>query len=338
MPYIIDGHNVISYTDDIELSDPNDEAKLVLKLRGFCARKRKKCLVIFDQGLPGGTSGLTTYSVKVIFASARRTNADQIIMERIQHTTDASNWTVVSSDEEIRIAAQTAGMNAMHSAAFAELLNPPEQPKPHRGIAEQVRISESEIEEWLEVFGEDLDPDMLEPPAQRKREQRPQKKRPRQQPTKSRQQPTQSTPQPPQVNADDSEAADSHVSDKQVDGWMKMFDEGNLPEPTDKADRIKPRRHSSAEAGDDDAKEASKAPDENSVEAWLQVFGEGDTDVEPTDPAPQRNQPDKQGHFSKQHRREPTVHANMGTSEDVFLTDGEVDAWLRMFREGKPDE
>ena len=34
MPYIIDGHNLIHYLDDIQLDDPHDEAKLALKLRG----------------------------------------------------------------------------------------------------------------------------------------------------------------------------------------------------------------------------------------------------------------------------------------------------------------
>jgi hypothetical protein len=52
MPYLIDGHNLIHYMDDIRLGDPNDEAELVIKLRGFCARRKKKAVVIFDQGLP----------------------------------------------------------------------------------------------------------------------------------------------------------------------------------------------------------------------------------------------------------------------------------------------
>ena len=35
MPYLIDGHNLIACLPDISLDDPNDEAQLVNKLKGF---------------------------------------------------------------------------------------------------------------------------------------------------------------------------------------------------------------------------------------------------------------------------------------------------------------
>src|SRR5262245_17638894 len=91
MPYLIDGHNLIARLPDINLADPHDEAELVLRLRSFAARSKKQCVVIFDQGLPGGQSSLSTHSVKVIFATAFQTTADRIIQERIHHTPDAPN-------------------------------------------------------------------------------------------------------------------------------------------------------------------------------------------------------------------------------------------------------
>ena len=54
MPYLIDGHNLIACLPDIDLDDPNDEARLVNRLKGFAAKARSKCIVVFDHGLPGG--------------------------------------------------------------------------------------------------------------------------------------------------------------------------------------------------------------------------------------------------------------------------------------------
>jgi predicted RNA-binding protein with PIN domain len=354
MPYLIDGHNLIAHLDDLVLTDPHDEAKLILKLRGFTARVQKKCIVIFDRGLPGGTSSLSTHPVKVVFAAAHQTSADRIIMERIQRTPDANNWTVVSSDEEIRIAAQSAGMNAMHCAAFARKVNPPPKQKPHRGIDAHVRVSEDEIDEWLDIFGDeveisgnDITPAKPVRPARRKSAPRAKQQRsaaPSGKQTASRNQPgaesnskkkTKKTM--PEVRAEAGQD-DVHVSDKEVEAWLDVFDDGTDREPTDKAQRIRPR-HQPEKKDKPAASSGSDAPDENSVEAWLDVFGEEDTSRQPTDPAPQRKRPDKQGHFgSKKTRRDPSVHKNMGTSEDVFLSDGEVEAWMDLFERGTDDD
>ena len=42
MPYLIDGHNLIAKLPDIDIADPNDEAKLVTRLRGFAAKTSKQ--------------------------------------------------------------------------------------------------------------------------------------------------------------------------------------------------------------------------------------------------------------------------------------------------------
>ena len=60
MAYLIDGHNLIGQLPDLSLNDPNDEAKLVQKLIGFAARQQKRVVVVFDSGLPGGKSRLST--------------------------------------------------------------------------------------------------------------------------------------------------------------------------------------------------------------------------------------------------------------------------------------
>ncbi len=87
MHYLIDGHNLIGKMPEIHLDDPDDEVKLVLRLRSWAAGgAKRRVTVIFDHGLPGGVEkGLSSGPVKVIFAPAGRT-ADSLLIRRIKHS------------------------------------------------------------------------------------------------------------------------------------------------------------------------------------------------------------------------------------------------------------
>lgn len=157
MPYLIDGHNLIAALPDIGLDDPNDEAKLVNKLKGFAAKTRKKCIVCFDHGLPGGRSRMSTRGVQVEFATAHHTSADDLIKRRISRAKDARNWTVVSSDHELMNVARSRGMKPMASAQFARLLAPESQAEERRGEEIHPSVSEEEIDELYHAFGGEAD-------------------------------------------------------------------------------------------------------------------------------------------------------------------------------------
>jgi len=158
MPYLIDGHNLIAHLPDISLDDdPNDEARLVNKLKGFAARTRKKCTVIFDHGLPGGSSSMSTRGVTVVFAAAQHSSADDLIKRRIGKIRDAPNWTLVSSDRAVLNHARSHRMKQMTSVHFAQLLN-------RRGALEETRgeeihpsVSPEEVDELFDAFGGEQD-------------------------------------------------------------------------------------------------------------------------------------------------------------------------------------
>ena len=153
MPYLIDGHNLIGQLPDISLLDPNDEAQLVQKLAGFVARTKKRCVVVFDQGLPGGESRMSTRGVKVIFAP-HRSNADHVIMNRIKRESNPKEWTVVSNDNDVLSMARRHRMDALRSSEFIQLMKrPPAPPKPGYDEAADIKLSEDEVEEWLRLFG-----------------------------------------------------------------------------------------------------------------------------------------------------------------------------------------
>src|SRR5664279_1556818 len=158
MTYLIDGHNLIGQLPDISLRDPNDEAKLVQKLSGFAARTQKRCVVVFDSGLPGGKSRFSTSQVEVIFASAGR-SADDVMKERIKRVRDPGQWVVVSNDRAVIDAARARRITILTSADFAPQLRSTPTPltKQHApdadaGEASDVHVSAEEVEAWLEIF------------------------------------------------------------------------------------------------------------------------------------------------------------------------------------------
>ena len=148
MPLLIDGHNLIGRLPDLRLDDPEDEAKLVARLRAYCARTGKSATVVFDQGLPGGRSReLAGGGVEVVFASAGRT-ADGILRERIRQARDPRGLTVVTSDRRIIAAAQARGVQVMRAEEFTAHLGAP-QTTP---MEQDMQLSAEEVEEWLKVF------------------------------------------------------------------------------------------------------------------------------------------------------------------------------------------
>lgn len=155
--YLIDGHNLIGQLSDLSLTDPNDEAKLVQKLIGFAARKKKRITVIFDSGLPGGWSPFSTSQVEVIFASTH-SSADDVMKARIQRARDPGQWVVVSNDHAVINAARARRMTILTSAEFAPLLRPPPKAKTGQqgdqdsGEAADVYVSPDEVEAWLKIF------------------------------------------------------------------------------------------------------------------------------------------------------------------------------------------
>lgn len=154
MTYLIDGHNLIGQLPDLSLDDPNDEALLVQRLIGFCARTQKNCVVVFDHGLPGGTSRMSTRAVQVVFASGR-SSADRVMIERINKIPDATGWVVVSSDNQVLGAARGRRMGTLHSDEFVRMLEAPPKPVIDAGEASDVSLSAQEVDEWLDLFGGD---------------------------------------------------------------------------------------------------------------------------------------------------------------------------------------
>lgn len=155
MPLLIDGHNLIDKVPGLSLADPDDEAELVHRIRRYCRRHRRRATVVFDAGILGGRSrALSTPEVEVVFAPPGR-RADDIIRERLRKASDPAGWLVVSSDHQIQRAARQAGARVTTSENFAAKMQtsspaPANSPAPAK--PRTLRLSEDELQEWLELF------------------------------------------------------------------------------------------------------------------------------------------------------------------------------------------
>jgi predicted RNA-binding protein with PIN domain len=220
MPYLIDGHNLIGAMPDISLNDPNDEMKLVNRLRSFAARRNKQIVVIFDKGSYAGRSPASTHSVEVIFASEHQTTGDELIMRRIKHLRDPRGWTLVTSDGALVGFAKGYRLNIMKSAAFAQALAQIPEP-PDLGEWVNPIIPSSEASYWEPLMTAREMPPTAPPRPDNPIAASKQDSEPRTAP-KPRPAPTAPRPRPPKPPRPADET-DKPIMKNTLDEWMKLF-------------------------------------------------------------------------------------------------------------------
>ena len=143
MAYIIDGHNLIGVLPDIHLGDPNDEARLLERLRSYRARATLRAgpmIVFFDAGpgsdetppgIPARRPGRRTsgYSpgVEARFAGPGQT-ADDAIVTFLRGVPEPGQYAVVTDDQELTRRVRALGASATRASEFATRL----APRPHQ--------------------------------------------------------------------------------------------------------------------------------------------------------------------------------------------------------------
>jgi uncharacterized protein len=349
MPYLIDGHNVIAAMEGIDLDDPNDEAKLVMKLRAWTAHINRKAILVFDGGIPGGLSRtLSTPTVKVVFAARQHTIADHIIRERIRELPDAQNWTVVSSDHEILDEAEVAGARTLTAQAFADAMErPPDVLKEKPDT-----VSAAEIEAWLQVFGEiESDP---HPPASANawaaaastQPSEPTKPKPAPQRRASQSQKSSSRHKvsigeqmgldievPPETETPGGKPEE--ISDREVEAWLQVFhDDPNSKIPPPNLPKPKPRPPAQKPEEAVVRKDGNLSSEE--VDSWLAVFSEHKSQTRPDSSADSA----ADAPVASENRATGS-HAKLAEQRDKFapaegqgradLPEEDVELWQRLF-------
>ncbi len=177
MSLLIDGHNIIGsgVLEGISLEDENDEKLFVSRLRVWRSNYKGKMTVIFDRGIVGGASReLSGGGVEVIFARNPQ-EADDWIRRRIQRR--PQGLIVVTNDWALRKEAELYDIETWeaeefvqrmesrrgrHDAAHVGASRPgsggPDGKGEGGALAEEgeeshVSLSDSEVTEWMDVFG-----------------------------------------------------------------------------------------------------------------------------------------------------------------------------------------
>lgn len=150
MPYMIDGHNLIGKIPNLQLDDLDDEQALIELLQAYCQRTGKNAEVYFDRSASGHARASVHGRVTARFVRSGET-ADQAIARHLKRLGNrASNWTVITSDRQVQNATKSARARLVSSEEFSrELLTEHTAPSDE----ETPKISSTEIDEWLELFG-----------------------------------------------------------------------------------------------------------------------------------------------------------------------------------------
>ncbi len=161
MEYYIDGHNLIPKLSGIRLSDDNDETKLLERIQEYARLSRRKCTVFFDKAPDNKTRDSNYGTLHVIYVT-HHMKADEEIIERVVRLGKmrAKEVTVVSSDQHVQWQCHQAGAATITSEAFAENMNRTFSSGERNGNRSkksqriEPKLSPKEVEEWLEIFGE----------------------------------------------------------------------------------------------------------------------------------------------------------------------------------------
>jgi predicted RNA-binding protein with PIN domain len=137
MSHLIDGHNLIGsgMLPGISLGDPNDEARLLERLRAYRAGGGPDMVVFFDSGDSPGATPATIPAfrpaggVEARFARPGE-SADDAIVAFVNRQKQPGQFTVVTNDSELGMRARLAGANVIQARQFAERLAPRARRKP----------------------------------------------------------------------------------------------------------------------------------------------------------------------------------------------------------------
>lgn len=136
MTLIIDGHNLIGVLPDIQLNDPEDEARLLARLRGYRSVTGRDMVVFFDSGdlpVPAGRAAhLSSPGIAVYFSGPGQT-ADDAIVEYLRGRPQPGQYAVVTNDAELSRRVQALGASVLRAGDFSVKLArraEPAQPEP----------------------------------------------------------------------------------------------------------------------------------------------------------------------------------------------------------------
>lgn len=151
MAILIDGHNLIGKMPGLRLDDPDDEEKLLIRLRAYRARTGKRLVVYFDPGAAYQSPERRSKGGISIRQAGTGQCADDLMIRDLRRHHNPRELTVVTSDRAIQEVARHHRARVIDAATFAgELSHSPQKEE----TREMPPLPEDEIREWLAIFGQ----------------------------------------------------------------------------------------------------------------------------------------------------------------------------------------
>jgi len=156
---VIDGHNLLWAVDQMPegRDESRDEVWLCRAISKYLQMVGDRGEIVFDGTGPSDKRVFDNISSLDVFFAGLGTDADTVIEDKIRASSAAREMTVISSDRRLRRAAQSQRATAMKADEFwrnvqRELSRSRVEQEPS---AKQRGLSESETDQWLEMFGLD---------------------------------------------------------------------------------------------------------------------------------------------------------------------------------------
>jgi uncharacterized protein len=151
MVLLVDGHNLIPHIPGMNLSDPDDEAQLIRLLQEYCRLRRKRAEVFFDRA-PAGWAGSKSFGLVQAHFVHEGNTADAAMLAHLKKLGKrAKNVTVVSSDRQVKAAAQAVHAKVMTAEAFAAAWQSLAEQAPELDPRDRL-LSDDEVRAWEQVF------------------------------------------------------------------------------------------------------------------------------------------------------------------------------------------
>ncbi len=158
---LVDGYNLAHKHPEISLwlkkGDTEKTIQLLISwLQSGPGRKHSKIILVFDGKRGNFNRQHYSSNIKLIFSKKPQT-ADDIIRDFIRNAENPSDWTVVSSDNEIIYTSQDHGAHTIKSETFLDQYsrNPKSKNKRPNNSTEKYNPENIDVDYWLKQFGDD---------------------------------------------------------------------------------------------------------------------------------------------------------------------------------------
>ena len=147
MLYLIDAYNLIGKIDKISFSDPEKEDKLIEFILNRGVLDKDKFIVAFDgkRDLSPGVTKEQRGCFTLVFTELGQ-SADAYIIDYIRKASHKAKVIIVSSDNEILLAAKHKGLRSLKSEQFLAAYHN------RQSIENKPDVSDSDTEFWLNKF------------------------------------------------------------------------------------------------------------------------------------------------------------------------------------------